>query len=218
MNMVGKNFKFKGKDFLVEKYLGKGKAGYSYLITFCDEKYVLKIIHDEPCVNYSFGDKMKHELNAYNKLKQLGVNIPRLHKFDLENKYLIKDYVSGKFVFEALEYESSADKIFKQMLNMTRLVYPENINLDYFPLNFIVQDDDELFYVDYEISPYSNRYNFENWGLYYWLNKKGMTEYIKTGDQAIISTTAESGMPIKEPFEVQVQNILKKYRDIVLAS
>ncbi len=38
-----------GKEFKVEKLLGKGKGGYSYLVRSGGERYVLKQIHHEPC-------------------------------------------------------------------------------------------------------------------------------------------------------------------------
>ena len=47
-----------GKDYEVLKLLGKGKGGYSYLVTDGTRKYVLKQIHHEPCDYYQFGDKL----------------------------------------------------------------------------------------------------------------------------------------------------------------
>lgn len=41
-----------GKDFEVIKLLGKGKGGYSYLVTDGEKQYVLKQIHHEPCDYY----------------------------------------------------------------------------------------------------------------------------------------------------------------------
>ena len=41
-----------GKEFDVIKLLGKGKGGYSYLVTDSDKEYVLKQIHHEPCSYY----------------------------------------------------------------------------------------------------------------------------------------------------------------------
>ena len=47
------------RDFQVLKQLGKGKGGYSYLVTDGDNRYVLKQIHHEPCEYYAFGDKLQ---------------------------------------------------------------------------------------------------------------------------------------------------------------
>lgn len=45
-----------GKAFAVIKLLGKGKGGYSYLVSDGEHNYVLKQIHHEPCSYYTFGN------------------------------------------------------------------------------------------------------------------------------------------------------------------
>ena len=47
-----------GRTFTVKKLLGKGKGGYSYLVTDENAEYVIKQIHHEPCEYYTFGDKL----------------------------------------------------------------------------------------------------------------------------------------------------------------
>ena len=49
-------------EYRVVKLLGKGKGGYSYLVTDGTAQYVLKQIHHEPCAYYTFGDKLRSEL------------------------------------------------------------------------------------------------------------------------------------------------------------
>ena len=46
-------------EYTVIKLLGKGKGGYSYLVTDGTAQYVLKQIHHEPCEYYAFGDKLQ---------------------------------------------------------------------------------------------------------------------------------------------------------------
>ena len=50
------------RTFSVIRLLGKGKGGYSYLVTDGTQEYVLKQIHHEPCSYYEFGNKMESEL------------------------------------------------------------------------------------------------------------------------------------------------------------
>ena len=52
-------------EYKVIKLLGKGKGGYSYLVTDGNKQYVLKQIHHEPCDYYKFGDKLQSELHDY---------------------------------------------------------------------------------------------------------------------------------------------------------
>ena len=49
------------KAYFVEKLLGKGKGGYSYLVSDGAGEYVIKQIHHEPCDYYQFGDKLASE-------------------------------------------------------------------------------------------------------------------------------------------------------------
>ena len=53
------------KDFQVLRLLGKGKGGYSWLVTDGAGEYVIKQIHHEPCDYYQFGDKLASELRDY---------------------------------------------------------------------------------------------------------------------------------------------------------
>ena len=65
-------------EYRVVKLLGKGKDGYSYLVTDGTAQYVLKQIHHEPCAYYTFGDKLRSELRDYETLRKLGIPMPRL--------------------------------------------------------------------------------------------------------------------------------------------
>ncbi len=62
-----------GVSYAVKRLLGKGKGGYSYLVTDGAGEYVLKQIHHEPCGYYQFGDKMAAELNDYRRLSGTGI-------------------------------------------------------------------------------------------------------------------------------------------------
>lgn len=60
-------------EYTVLRLLGKGKGGYSYLVTDGEREYVLKQIHHEPCEYYTFGDKLQSELRDYETLRALGI-------------------------------------------------------------------------------------------------------------------------------------------------
>ena len=65
-------------------------------------------------------------------------------------------------------YKDCAQSNFHELKDkMCDLLYPANINIDYFPANFVVYDD-EIFYIDYECNDYMEEWNFENWGIKYW--------------------------------------------------
>lgn len=65
-----------GKAYSTIKLLGKGKGGYSYLVSEKDKKYVLKQIHHEPCAYYQFGNKIEAEIRDYNKVNYSAIKLP----------------------------------------------------------------------------------------------------------------------------------------------
>ena len=79
-----------GSSFQVLQLLGKGKGGYSYLVTDGQNRYVLKQIHHEPCSYYTFGDKLGSELRDYETLCRVGIPMPRLLDVDHGQERILK--------------------------------------------------------------------------------------------------------------------------------
>ena len=82
-----------GQTYQVIRLLGKGKGGYSYLVTDGSQEFVLKQIHHEPCDYYTFGDKLASELRDYEKLKMIGIPMPLLLDADREQERILKEYI-----------------------------------------------------------------------------------------------------------------------------
>ena len=156
-----------GKEYGVLRLLGKGKGGYSYLVTDGEGEYVLKQIHHEPCDYYQFGDKLASELRDYERLSAIGIPMPRLLAVDQEQERLLKEYIPGDTIDRLVAQDRMEPDYFRQMEEMCRLLYPANTNIDYFPTNFVVRDG-KLYYVDFECNDYMEEWNFENWGVAYW--------------------------------------------------
>ena len=55
--------------------------------------------------------------------------------------------------------------------------FNKNLNIDYYPTNFIVDSNGVLFYIDFECNNYMEEWNFENWGIKYWSKTQ---EYLDT--------------------------------------
>ena len=156
-----------GREFDVLKLLGKGKGGYSYLVTDGIENYVLKQIHHEPCDYYAFGDKLGSELRDYETLKNLGLPLPRLLDVDYAQERLLKTYIDGDTVNVLVKEDRMQPEYYDQIRAICRTLYAANLNIDYYPTNFVVQDG-QLYYIDFECNGYMPEWNFENWGCKYW--------------------------------------------------
>lgn len=155
------------KEFEIRKLLGKGKGGYSYLAWDGAEEYVLKQIHHEPCDYYRFGNKIQAEVNDYRRLLSLGIKMPVLLDVDWERERILKEYIEGDTVYELICGDKLPPDSVGQVRDMCRILYTANLNIDYFPTNFVVRGG-ELYYIDFECNQYMDEWNFENWGVKYW--------------------------------------------------
>ena len=166
------------KEYRVVRLLGKGKGGYSYLVTDGDKEYVLKQIHHEPCDYYTFGDKLASELRDYEHLYQIGIPMPKLLDVDREQERILKEYIPGDTIDVLVMEDRMEADFFRQMEDMCHLLYPANTNIDYFPTNFVVCAG-KLFYIDYECNAYMQQWDFEHWGSRYWWKSEEFKTHFK---------------------------------------
>lgn len=153
--------------YQVIRLLGKGKGGYSYLVTDGSREYVLKQIHHEPCDYYTFGDKLASELRDYEKLKMIGITMPLLLDADREQERILKEYIQGDTIDRMVLSDSMVPAYYDQIRVMCKALYAANTNIDYYPTNFVVRDG-ILYYIDFECNDYMEQWDFEHWGIKYW--------------------------------------------------
>ena len=163
------------KEFEVLRLLGKGKGGYSYLVTDGTQNYVLKQIHHEPCDYYTFGDKLASELRDYEKLSRIGIPLPRLLEVDWEQERILKEYIDGDTVNVLVKEGRMCPAYYDQIRAMCEKLYGANTNIDYYPTNFIPQNG-ILYYIDYECNDYMQQWDFEHWGSQYWYKTEAVLQ------------------------------------------
>lgn len=172
-----KQISVNGKTYDVIKLLGHGKGGYSYHVTDGAKEYVLKQIHHEPCDYYQFGNKIESEIKDYERLKKIGIRMPEMLEVDIQNERILKEYIDGDTIYDyVLQNEVKQDYI-EQIKEMCELLYAAKTNIDYFPTNFVVQEN-KLYYIDYECNDYMEEWNFENWGIKYWSQTDEFLQYV----------------------------------------
>lgn len=140
----------------------------------------------------------------------MGIKLPRLLEANADHNFLLKEYIDGKLVTDLVIAASLPDACVKQVFEMARVLKASDLNIDYFPDNFVVMNE-VLYYVDYEYNQYDPLWNLPNWGLYYWANSSGMKAYKETKDALHINQSLDSGVPIKQPFEVLVRKWCDSY-------
>lgn len=173
-----KELSVNGKNYKIVKMLGKGKGGYSYLAEDGAKRYVLKQIHHEPCDYYQFGNKLEAEKRDYERLKAVGIKMPAMLEIDEENERILKEFIDGDTIFEFVLNDKMKPVYIEQLQRMCKALYSAKLNIDYFPTNFVVCND-EIYYVDFECNDYMEEWNFENWGIKYWSKTPEFLQYVK---------------------------------------
>jgi GNAT superfamily N-acetyltransferase len=160
-----------GVTYKIERLLGKGKGGYSYLAKANDKEYVLKQIHHEPCEYYHFGNKIEAEKNDYQRLLDAKIRIPKMIDIDMEKEIIIKEYIEGDVIADLIKEKRSVKEYIPQLKEMARLAKDKGLNIDYYPTNFVCKNG-LLYYIDFECNSYMDKWNLENWGIKYWNEEK----------------------------------------------
>ena len=169
------------------EYLQKiaGYTGWKYEYVDCtwencfDKlKNVLKQIHHEPCDYYQFGNKLEAEIRDYKKLKEIGIKMPAMLEADVKNERILKEFIDGDTIYQLVLEDKMKTDYIEQLHRMCALLYAANTNIDYFPTNFVVHNE-EIYYVDFECNDYMEEWNFENWGVKYWSKTPEFLQYVK---------------------------------------
>ena len=205
--------------YKIIKILGKGKTGTAYLAekanSLSGEKVVLKVMNKDVEDYNKQLEIFKNEKYSYQRMSKIGVGIPELYEFNEENNYLVKEYIEGSCAGElaAIGYNNAGgltDSHFELIFDMHKRFKEVGIHVDYFPTNFIFTNDMKIYCIDYECYDYNAEWDFINWGIYYWLNQKGMEELLKNGATDKLNKPG-TFKPFDEPFEKIKRELMKKF-------
>lgn len=205
--MLNLNETYQGYNII--EYLGGGKAADSYLVKKNEHYYVLKKMHLKPFINGHIF-RVKDELESYNKLISLGLNMPELIDYDENNQYLIKAYIEGKNLAYLIKDNQIPVMLYHAFYIIIEKLESLGYTIDYFPTNFIVNEN-KLFYVDYEINPYQEMWDYKNWGVHFWFNTEGFKLYFPNQNMEKLSDPNTPELPIKEMTAPKVNQL---YHDI----
>jgi tRNA A-37 threonylcarbamoyl transferase component Bud32 len=154
--------------YQVITFLRKGKSGYSYIVSNAEGRlFVAKFIHEESMNGQASNDTFTEEINAYAFLKQLGVSVPELIAYDLEQEIIIKQFIQGPTILELIQQGMMDPLFISKMKDFADFLKNKNINIDYHPSNFIIRDG-FIYYLDYEYTVYQKEYDFDTYGMSMW--------------------------------------------------
>ena len=194
--------------------LGRGKSAISWRYQrqqshpTLPQELVLKRYCPTGYETVPFAQILEFELCSYLRLGQSGIAHPQLIGYSEEHYCLAKEYIAGELIVDIQQREGLDDRHFRAMLAMAATLKQAGWHVDFFPTNFVLNDRG-LHYIDYEAHPYSEEWNFQNWGIFYWLNREGMAAYLASGDVAHINQPGQP-KPLEQPFLRQRESLLRR--------
>ena len=90
---------------------------------------------------------------------------------DNRKEIIIKEFIDGPTIKELIDDCKLTDSMIEKVVHMSKICEKHNLNIDYYPTNFILYND-LLYYIDYECNVYDSKWNFENRGSKYWIKKE----------------------------------------------
>lgn len=201
-----------GKALEIVKKLERGEGSCCYLVTDHENQYVCKHLNDQPGESPSAKDaRFQQELDSYQKLRQTKVKVPELIEANSENHYLIKAHIEGELISDLVSCGAMTTDIFMKAFDFSEDLKKHDINLDYFPSNFVLHDGD-IYYIDYETNAYMDEWDFTHWGIYYWLNQEGMKMFNDTNSPDLLHPNFEMLKPRTLGFENTVAELKALYQ------
>ena len=94
-------------------------------------------------------------------MSSIGIAVPKMIGADVRQERIVKEYIEGKTVYEMVLNDELSLYCIDQVKKMCSLLYPSNININYFPTNFMLQNR-VLYYIDYGCSDYMPMWDFEH--------------------------------------------------------
>lgn len=196
------------ETYIFIKELNKVNNGTFYLYGNGSLKVVIKELINQ--VDDEGQLEIDKELYSYERLKSLGIYMPKLMGYNREENIMIKEYLEGKDLLGLIRDEKLSKDNFFELLKYAELLNSDNLNIDYFPNNFILKEG-KLFYINYKVFPYSEELNLRNWGIYYWINNSGIKKYMETENEDAINIKGEKNPIITDQLNQKRDKIYLEY-------
>lgn len=196
------------ETYIFEKELYEVSNGKFYLYKRDNTYVVIKELKEK---YDSEGEvEVDKEVFSYNRLRVLEIKTPKLLGYNRELNIVIKEYLEGENILDLIKNVEIKKENFIELLQYSETINSDNLNIDYFPANFIIKDN-SLYYVNYKVFPYSEELNLRNWGIYYWLNNEGIKKFMETGNEAYINVENEKNPIIDEELTRKRDELYREY-------
>ena len=173
---------WRNQPLAIRKFLGQGRSGSCWLVEENPgHPVVLKEMHDGPNGEGKPAQKLADEIQVHRRLLSLGIPTPVLHDYDVPTHSLLKEFIDGEVASSLIANGKVPDEAIASLFAMADVASDHHCNLDYHPSNFVIRGT-EIYYIDYELTPYREERNLRNWGIFLWANPVAMRQFIATGN------------------------------------
>lgn len=159
MNKLKHTLKYNNDNYIVSREIYKNKRGKSYLFKNEKNKIIVRFLSEEG---------MNCELYAYERLKALNLKIPHLLEVNEKEKYIVKEHIMGESAEKYITDGRISEEVLIKLFAMAEKLNSDNLNGNYKPCNYVI-DKLDVYYINYEVIPYSEIYDFRNTGIFYWI-------------------------------------------------
>lgn len=118
------------------------------------------------------------DLDKYRRLQRAGINVPKLIGFDRQLLILIFERFFEHTALDVLQKEDLKEIYFKQLFSIYRFCRFSQIEINYFPHNFVLKGM-TLYYIGDDIFEENPKKNLENYGLRYWIYSKEASKLLE---------------------------------------
>lgn len=196
------------ETYNLERELNTVSNGKFYLYKKDNDYVVIKELSKK--VDSEGEMEIDKELFSYERLKALEINVPKLLGYNRELNLVIKEYLEGKDLLGIIRDQTLGKDNFGELLKYSESLNADNLNIDYFPANFILKED-SLYYINYKVFPYSEELNLRNWGIYYWINNEGIKKYLETGEEKYINKLDEKTPIVNDDLDKKRDELYREY-------
>lgn len=196
------------ETYVLEREMYEVSNGKFYLYKKDNVYVVIKELKEKYDIEGAV--EVDKEVFSYNRLRVLEIKTPKLLGYNRELNIVIKEYLEGENLLNLIKNSEVKKETFIELLQYSETINSDNLNIDYFPANFVIKDD-SLYYVNYKVFPYTEELNLRNWGIYYWLNNEGIKKFIETGKEEYINISNEKNPIINEELTKKRDELYREY-------
>ena len=141
-----------------------------YVINFKKKKaFVQKFVSKDELLNF---------MEVSKKIKNSGVNSPKVLMYDKKSYSFVREYLEGEIVFDRLVKNGLSDDVYDQLFQQFWYARVDRLGLDYHTDKWLISGG-KLYYLPYIYGKYTSKDDFLKNDIKQWFLSKEFAEFAK---------------------------------------